>query len=185
MQSTSGLVMKAHVIRQACCAADEQVNTLDAINKKLRQAVSIMTLSRSIFHVLTALALVMILGATQTSAQGTGRIQLEQLESMFSNMKAKVPWDVNGPLLWGYFFFDPSREKLALAASDLESKGYRVVNLSQVRSGIFRLHVERIETHTPLSLDSRNQEFYSLAERYRIASYDGMDVGPVQAEPRR
>jgi hypothetical protein len=43
------------------------------------------------------------------------------------------------------------------------------------------LQVEKVETHTPASLDARNQEFYTLAGRNGI-SYNGMDVGPVQAQ---
>ena len=30
-------------------------------------------------------------------------------------------------------------------------------------------------------LDDRNQDLYALAERLGLASYDGMDVGPVPA----
>ena len=101
---------------------------------------------------------------------------------MFANMRAKAPWNIDGPLLWGYFFFDPSREKLARAAGELQSTGYRVVGISQVQGQQrLRLHVERVEVHTPATLDARNQELYALAERLGLASYDGMDVGPVPA----
>jgi hypothetical protein len=113
-------------------------------------------------------------------AQGS-RIQLSQIEAMFANMRAKAPWNVDGPLLWGYFFFDPRREKLERAATELQASGYKVVGISQVSGQErFRLHVERVEIHTPVSLNARNQEFYALADRLSIASYDGMDVGPVK-----
>ena len=114
-------------------------------------------------------------------AQATRRIQLAQIEAMFTNMRAKAPWNVDGPLLWGYFFFDPSREKLERAATELQATGYRVVGISAVPGQErLRLHVERVEAHTPISLNARNQEFYALAARLSIASYDGMDVGPVK-----
>ena len=41
------------------------------------------------------------------------------------------------------------------------------------------MHVEKIETHTPETLNKRNGEFYALAEKYEVASYEGMGVGPV------
>ena len=31
-------------------------------------------------------------------------IQRAQLEQMFAQMRANAPWNVDGPLLWGYFF---------------------------------------------------------------------------------
>jgi hypothetical protein len=99
---------------------------------------------------------------------------------MFSNMRAKAPWNVDGPLLWGYFFFDPSSSKLHRAASELQVAGYRIVSVQEVPGkGVFRLHVEKVEVHSPESLHTRNGEFYRLAEKHGIASYDGMDVGPA------
>jgi hypothetical protein len=101
---------------------------------------------------------------------------------MFTDMRAKTKWNVDGPLLWGYFFFDPSVEKLKQAAADLEASGYRIVGIEKVTNKqFFRLHVERVEAHTPASLNARNDEFYWIAEKYSLASYDGMDVGPAPA----
>ena len=61
-----------------------------------------------------ALALALAVAATcmPTAAQGPKRIQLAQLEAMFASMRTSTPWDVDGPLLWGYFFYDRSRAKL-------------------------------------------------------------------------
>lgn len=99
---------------------------------------------------------------------------------MFADMRAKTKWNIDGPLLWGYFFIDPSAEKLKQASANLEALGYRVVSLEKIANKqVFRLHVERVETHTPASLSARNDEFYALADNYSLASYDGMDVGPA------
>ena len=107
-----------------------------------------------------ALALVLAIGATgvPASAQAPKRIQLELLEAMFASMRASTPWNVDGPLLWGYFFFDPSRAKLVQAANDLQSDGYRIVGIEQFQGDQrLRLHVERVEAHTPATLNARNQ----------------------------
>lgn len=98
---------------------------------------------------------------------------------MFASMRAEAPWNVDGPLLWGYFFLDPSRDKLDQASAELQRKGYILVDLVLADPGLFRLHVEKIETHTPASLEARNQVLYEIADRHRI-TYDGMDVGPAQ-----
>ena len=99
---------------------------------------------------------------------------------MFADMRAKTKWNIDGPLLWGYFFLDPSVEKLKQASANLEASGYRVVSLEKVATKqVFRLHVERVETHSPESLNARNDEFYALADKFSLSSYDGMDVGPA------
>ena len=113
-------------------------------------------------------------------AQTSQRIPLYQLEAMFSDMRIKAPWNVDGPLLWGYFFFDPSEIKLQSAAKELLAAKYQVVTLVNIPGRrTFRLHVEKVEMHTPASLHARNSELYELAAKYKLASYDGMDVGPV------
>ena len=134
-------------------------------------------------HLLRVLLAAMSLAAIYPSvamAQTSQRIQLSQLEAMFSNMRAKAPWNVDGPLLWGYFFLDPSQEKLTSAANELLAAQYRVLGINEVSGRhIFRLHVEKIEVHSPASLHARNNELYELAAKYKLASYDGMDVGPA------
>lgn len=114
-------------------------------------------------------------------AQSSQRIQLVQLEAMFAQMRANAPWDADGPLLWGYFFVDASRDRLERAASELGTSGYRVVGITTVDGAAkYRLHVERVELHSPMTLNARNQTLYAFAERRGIASYDGMDVGPAK-----
>lgn len=124
-------------------------------------------------------------GAEPAMAQIQQKIARSQLEAMFSDMRAKAPWNVDGPLLWGYFFLDTSRGKLELAASELAAQGYQIVGIEPVSGGRFRLHVERVEIHSPSSLDARNQQLYALAERLKIGSYDGMDVGPAVSPAKR
>jgi hypothetical protein len=56
-------------------------------------------------------------------------IELTSLEEMFANMRESPGWNVDGPLLWGYFFADPSPEKLEAAAEELAGLGYRQVGI--------------------------------------------------------
>jgi Regulator of ribonuclease activity B len=107
-------------------------------------------------------------------------IALEQLELMFSNVRAKTPWRVDGPMLWGYFFFDPSEARLRPLRDRLVGEGYRFVDLGPTDEGhLYRLHVERVEIHSPQSLYERNAVLEELADEFEVERYDGMDVGPV------
>lgn len=115
-------------------------------------------------------------------------IALTDLQEMFDNIRANAGWDTSQPLLWGYFFFDPSGEKLSDAAGLLEEQGYRAVGIfeSETRTEdgpMLVLHVEREETHTPESLYALNARLGAFAAEHGIASYDGMDVGPLGSEP--
>lgn len=128
----------------------------------------------------SGLAILMVGHLVPAQAQTSKRISLEKLQAMFADMRAKTPWNVDGPLLWGYFFFDRDMEKLKGAAKELQTMGYRIVNLDAVQGRpLFRLHIERVEAHTPESLNLRNVQFYEFAEKRAIGSYDGMDVGPA------
>ena len=128
----------------------------------------------------SGLAILMAGHLVPAQAQTSKRISLEKLQAMFADMRAKTPWIVDGPLLWGYFFFDRDMEKLMGAATELQTMGYRIANLDAVQGRpLFRLHIERVEAHTPESLNLRNVQFYEFAEKRAIGSYDGMDVGPA------
>ena len=106
---------------------------------------------------------------------------MQALEDMFTNMPTTSKWDVDGEMLWGYFFTDADPKKLEAVVPSLTNAGYRFVSIFETddKSTHF-LHVERVEKHTPQTLHVRNAEFYKLAEKFGLESYDGMDVGPVE-----
>lgn len=112
-------------------------------------------------------------------------ITLDQLEEMFASMQQNPGWDVNAPLLWGYFFTNNKPNLLETTKEILTEKGYRFVDIylsekeNPSEADSFWLHVEQEEVHTPNSLDQRNDEFYMLAYQLGLKSYDGMDVGPI------
>lgn len=56
-------------------------------------------------------------------------IEPSQLEEMFASIRAEGRWHLSEPMLWGYFFTDPSPEKLDQAVPMLEEAGYRYVCL--------------------------------------------------------
>jgi hypothetical protein len=121
-----------------------------------------------------------------TSGQGRKMITREQLVEMFEGIGKDTTWDMSQPMVWGYFFTDPERTKLEKVAPILEKQGYRFVEVflsdkeDPSEPDLWWLHVERIEVHTPDTLNERNQALYEFAADHRLASYDGMDVGPVE-----
>jgi hypothetical protein len=105
------------------------------------------------------------------------KISLEELEQLFERMQPEL--DAHGPLLWGYFFTDPNKNKLRPVRDELDRLGYREAGLYRTDDGkTYVLHVEKVEAHTPHTLHDTNSRFYALAERHGIESYDGMDAGP-------
>lgn len=111
-------------------------------------------------------------------------IPISHLEQMFENMRTAAGWDTDQDLLWGCFFTDPNPERLRPLRTRLEAMGYRFVKMYPTDDLTTHfLHVERIEVHSPRSLDRRNQELNALADEFGVdvESYDGMDVGPVTA----
>lgn len=112
------------------------------------------------------------------------RISKTQLQEMFDNIAAKSDWNMDGDMVWGYFFTDANQPALEAAARTLESQGYRFVDIFQPEDDrkplpYYLLHVEKIETHSVDSLYNRNTELESFAREHALDTYDGMDVGPV------
>lgn len=115
-------------------------------------------------------------------------ITKKELIDLFANMEQNAPWDMSEPLLWGYYFADPAKDKLEAAAPVLAAQGYHVVGTfmsdkeDPADADLWWLHVEKVEKHTVDSLHLRNQLLYAFATTHQIDSYDGMDVGPVETD---
>ena len=111
-------------------------------------------------------------------------IPRERLIEMFANMRANTDWDIEGDLLWGYFFTHRDQGALQRAREALQSRGYRFVEifapeLDPGETSYFFLHVERVEHHTVDTLFQRNAGLNAFAAEFGLDSYDGMDVGRV------
>ena len=139
---------------------------------------------KKVVAIVAALLLLATSPGAIASASGKVVISIDELREMFADMRTKASfkkWNVDGPLLWGYFFTDKDKQKLSRIAAYLKDRGYNFVSvLPADDQGTFFLHVEKIEHHTPGSLNHRNREFYELADQFQLESYDGMDVGPAK-----
>lgn len=112
---------------------------------------------------------------------GVSMIDQQLLETMFENIRNDTGWDIDGAMLWGYFFMDTDSETLSRLADSLAGNGYRIVGIEEADDhSTYVLHVERVEKHTPESLHERNIQLGSIAREFDVDTYDGMDVGPVE-----
>lgn len=116
------------------------------------------------------------------------KITLETLVDFFASTRQSraaghMAWDIDGICRWSYFFVDGVRDKLMPVARHLESLGYEFRGTLDPEDPddqqIYLLRMDRVERHTPQSLHARNLELYSIADRFGIEAYDGMDVGAV------
>jgi len=106
-------------------------------------------------------------------------ISRDEVETLFQKMQ-KAGWDMQKEQVWGYFFKDPSLQKLSNFSENLKHQGYTIVDINQsYPDNNFWLHIEKTQQHTIDSLHQLNQYFYKLAEENSIQSYDGMDISPV------
>ncbi|MEI6351172.1 MAG: SseB family protein [Verrucomicrobiota bacterium] len=110
------------------------------------------------------------------------KISLEQLQEMFAGLRKETPWDMDGEMLWGFFFISPSEEKLETVGEALEELEYEVDGVYKCEDeDSYILQAERVEKHTPESLGARNDELEALAAKLGV-EYDGMDVNPVPSD---
>lgn len=126
------------------------------------------------------LLLLLCFVALPSYAEKDSMIEKSQLQEMFDNIRAKTKWNIDGNMVWGYFFTGENEAVLDAPSKELSKMGYKVVAIYPADDkSMYWLHVEKIETHTVQSLFQRNSELYRFASKFNEVEYDGMDVGPV------
>lgn len=103
-------------------------------------------------------------------------IGLDKIEELFNNMKSNGV-NTESEMLYGYFFTNQTPGQLEKLGEQLRTENYKFVDIYQDEDQLFWLHVERIEIHNPKSLFALNKELYQIAEKYKLDSYDGFDIG--------
>jgi hypothetical protein len=115
-------------------------------------------------------------------------ITSQQIEQFFADTRStyasgRSSWSIDETCRWSYFFVDPDLNKLLSVAEHMESLGYEIAGTLDPEAGdvdpVFYLRVDKIERHSPQSLQLRNNELYGVAEQFDLLGYDGMDVGAL------
>jgi len=115
-------------------------------------------------------------------------ITLLQLEEFFDDTRksyesGRCAFRIDDECRWSYFFVDTDRERLLPIADHLTHLGYEFVGTldpdANDENPVYFLRMDRVERHSPTSLNELNRQLYGIADQYGVQSYDGMDVGAV------
>lgn len=102
---------------------------------------------------------------------------------MFAGLHSETDWNLDGEMLWGYYFTAAAPEVLESLAEKLEERDFDVVEIFESDDDpVFVLQAQRIEKHTPESLFALNAQLEELVGKFEGVEYDGMDVDPVTDE---
>jgi tetratricopeptide (TPR) repeat protein len=104
------------------------------------------------------------------------------INSIFDKMELQGV-DTKKPLLYGYFFYDRDKLKLEKLKDELIKDNYKLVRLELTEKQEFILHVEKIEIHSRASILERENQLDKLSKAFKVATYDGWDVG--NADPTK
>ena len=103
-------------------------------------------------------------------------ISFEEIKEVYDKMKADgVNTDTN--MLYGYFFTNNEPMGLENVATELKEMNFDYVDIYQDEDSTYWLHMERIEKHDAKSLFELNKSLYKIADKHKIDSYDGFDIG--------
>ena len=112
--------------------------------------------------------------------------QLEGIREIFETARTEDNWNLEGEMLYSFYFVDESIEKLEKLGLYLEKQNYDFIDIFELgddetgeSTGEYLLHIDKVEIHTPETLAERNVEFQKLADEYEIESYDGWEFGEV------
>ena len=115
-------------------------------------------------------------------------ITLPQLEEFFENTRqtfesGRSTWRIDDECRWSFFFVDSTRENLLPIADYMQGLGYEFVGTLdpevEDENPVYFLRMDRVERHSPVSLNELNRQLYGIADQFGVQSYDGMDVGAV------
>lgn len=108
---------------------------------------------------------------------------LDDIKTLFADLREQTDWNVDGPLTWGYYFTDTDKARLKPLSDHLCEHGYHFVELYSTNDHKhYFLHLERVERLRPETLLNRHAQMEALAAEYGVEGFDGVDVeGPPPA----
>lgn len=109
--------------------------------------------------------------------------QLKEIKEIYTDAAREEGWNVEGEMLYSYYFVDESIEKLEKLGLQLEEQGYDFINIFELGddetgepTGEYLLHIDKTETQTPETLIDRIAEFEKLAGEHEV-EFDGWEFG--------
>lgn len=109
--------------------------------------------------------------------------QLQEIKEIFADAAREEEWNVEGEMLYSYYFIDETMDKLEKLAQHFENENYDYINIYELGdeetnepTGEYLLHIDKTEKHTPETLVDRIDEFLKLAEEFEV-EFDGWEFG--------
>ncbi len=120
-------------------------------------------------------------GRDDDGKEVAGRLNRQDAKFLEVGAGMNPGWNINGPLLWGYFFTANAKSPLERAAPALEKESYRLVDIYENEEGNWWLHVEKEEHHdvdnkrVPCSLAMLGVILHRGVSLIGIAAYPGSE----------
>ena len=110
--------------------------------------------------------------------------RLEEIQRMFDLATIEDRWDMEGPMLYSFFFVSTDPDKLDKLAEIMEEQGLDPLDIFQLGdedteepTGEYLLHVDQMGVHTPESLDKQLEAFEKLCDETGYGEFDGWEFG--------
>lgn len=132
-------------------------------------------MTKQIILLLITILLTSCKGKSQNK-QNSNMITFEKVQEMYTNMHSNGV-DTDNKMLYGYFFTNVEPKQLEKVSEHLKKDGFEYVDIYPDETGEYWLHLERIEIHNAKSLFELNKKLYAVADKFKVTSYDGFDVG--------
>ncbi len=103
---------------------------------------------------------------------------------MFDLAVTEDGWDMEGEILYSFFFVGTDPEKLEKLGDTLSEVGFEFVDIFQLGdeetdepTGEFLLHVDQVGVYTPENLEKQLKAFEELCAKEGYAELDGWEFG--------
>jgi hypothetical protein len=109
-------------------------------------------------------------------------------QGVFDAIKKDSKWNMESPMLYGYFFIGEREWPLKVLGYILRIGGHRFVGIRKDDDlKKYWLHVEEVRVHNLDSISVKDVRLRQIGKIVFLSEYDGWDVGPdlSLAKPKR
>ena len=104
-------------------------------------------------------------------------------QGVFEAIKKDTKWNMDGDMLYGYFFINKHETPLKALGFILSLAGHRVVDISKNERLEYWLHIEEIHSHDLHTISKKDVRLKRIGSIF-FSEYDGWDVGPTPSQKK-
>jgi hypothetical protein len=112
--------------------------------------------------------------------------RLEDIRKIFDLAITEDGWDMEGEMLYSFFFVGKDPEKLETLGDMLAEGGFDFVDIFELGdedteepTGEFLLHIDQVGVYTPETLAKQVEAFEELSEKEQLGAFDGWECGYI------